>query len=334
MLVTPQSNRRNRIRALALAGVMAATFAIAGWFSPPLLLGLGLCPFFYWLVRRRCLRRLRIMKQTFPAFWEQILQAHVAFFRALPDQDKERFRQLVMVFLDEVRITGIRTEVDDTVRVLVAASAVIPIFGFQDWEYRRLGEVLVYPDSFGEKYQTTGNADENILGMVGLKHLSGVMILSKPSLLSGFDNPLSTDNVGVHEFVHLIENEEADHGLPPEVPWQVVKQWVQYVARELAHPSGNRSYLNSYAYTNEHEFLAVLAEYFFKSPDLLHKKDPQLYSMLREMFHQDTRSLLGMPSSGRHRYGRNAPCPCGSGKTYKDCCLSIAGAARGGQATG
>jgi Mlc titration factor MtfA (ptsG expression regulator) len=321
MLVTPDTNRRNRNHALTLAGVMAVTSAVVGWFFPLMLLSLVLCPFIYWLVRRHCLRRLRIMRQSFPASWKQVLQSHVAFFRALPGHEKERFQKLVKVFLDEVRITGIRTEVDDTVRVLVAASAVIPIFGFQDWEYHRLGEVLIYPDSFGEKYQTTGNADENILGMVGLKHLSGVMILSKPSLLGGFDNPSSKDNVGVHEFVHLVEEEEADHGLPPEVPWQAVKHWVQYVAQELSHPRKNRSYINSYAYTNEHEFLAVLAEYFFKSPDFLQKKDPQLYAMLREMFHQDTRSLLQLPSSGRKRYGRNAPCPCGSGKKFKHCCL-------------
>ena len=96
---------------------------------------------------------------------------------------------------------------------------------------------------------------------------------------------------------------------------------MQYVAGELTHPSRNRSYVNSYAYTNEHEFFAVLAEYFFKSPDLLQKKDPQLYAMLREMFHQDTRSLLRLRPSGRRRYGRNSPCPCGSGKKYKHCCL-------------
>ena len=33
-----------------------------------------------------------------------------------------------------------------TIRVLVAASAAIPIFGFHDWEYHRLREVLIYPD--------------------------------------------------------------------------------------------------------------------------------------------------------------------------------------------
>jgi Mlc titration factor MtfA (ptsG expression regulator) len=321
MLVTPERSRRNRNHAFALAGATAVASAVAGWFYPLALLSLGLSPCIYWLVRRRCVRRLRIMEQPFPASWEQVLQSHVAFFRSLPAHEKERFRQLVKVFLDEVRITGIRTEVDDTIRVLVAASAVIPIFGFHDWEYHRLGEVLVYPDSFGEEYQTSGKAEANILGMVGLQQLRGVMILSKPSLLAGFDSQSNRDNVGIHEFAHLVELEEVQHGMPPEVPWQAVKHWVQYVARELSHPPRKRSSIRDYAYTNEQEFFAVLAEYFFKSPALLEKREPQLYAMLREMFHQDTLSLLKLTTSRRARYGRNAPCPCGSGKKYKHCCL-------------
>jgi Mlc titration factor MtfA (ptsG expression regulator) len=321
MLVTAENNRRNRIHALAIAGAMTVAFVVAGWYFHLLLLGVGLCPIFYWLVRRRCLRRLSAMKGPFPASWEQILQNHVAFFRAQADPEKERFRLLVKVFLAEVRITGIRTEVDDTVRVLVAASALIPTFGFHDWEYRRLGEVLVYPGSFDEKYQSTGGAGENTLGMIGLQHLRGVMILSKPSLLAGFDVLSSAQNVGIHEFTHMVEQEEADYGLPVEVPSQVVKHWVQYVARELSHPAANHSYISDYAYTNEHEFFAVLAEYFFKSPEVLRRKDPQLYAMLREMFHQDTLSLPKLPVTRLQRYGRNAPCPCGSGKKYKHCCL-------------
>lgn len=321
MLVTPESNRRNFRLALTITGIVSATTAIVGWFVPWALLCLGVCPLAYWLIRRRCLRRLTIARQPFPASWEHVLQTHVAYFRALPPPAQERFRQLVAVFLDEVRITGIRTEVDDTVRVLVAASAVIPIFGFQDWEYHRLGEVLIYPNSFGKEFETTGIADRNILGMVGLRHLGGIMILSKESLLDGFDDPSNIDNVGVHEFVHLVEQEEADHGLPPEVPWRAVQHWLKYVGQELAHRPKNSSYISDYAFTNEHEFLAVLAEYFFKSPDVLQKKDPQLYAMLREMFHQDTDSFLPRPLLGRHQYGRNLPCPCGSGKKYKHCCL-------------
>ena len=93
------------------------------------------------------------------------------------------------------------------------------------------------------------------------------------------------------------------------------------MAKELAHPAKNHAYFKDYAYTNDQEFLAVLAEYFFKSPELLQKKDPELYGMLREMFHQDTRSILNEPNLRRQKFDRNSPCPCGSGKKYKQCCL-------------
>jgi Mlc titration factor MtfA (ptsG expression regulator) len=328
MLVTPKSNRRNRNQAFAVAGGAAAMSLAVGWFFPLALLSLGVAPFVYWFVRRRCVRRLEIMEQPFPDSWEKVLQSHVAFFRALPDPGKERFRQLVKIFLDEVRVTGIETEVDDTVRVLVAASAAIPIFGFDDWEYHRLGEVLIYPRSFGEDYQTTGGPDENWGGMVGVGQQRGVMILSKPWLMDGFDNPSNSFNVGVHEFAHLVEREDAENGLPPEVPWRAVKDWVQYVARELAHPSKNRSYIRDYAYTNDREFFATLAEYFFKSPELLKEKDPRLYGMLQDVFHQDTASLLKQTFAHSSRYDPNAPCPCRSGKKFKICCR-LKGAKRG-----
>jgi MtfA peptidase len=322
MLVTPEADRLNKKQALAAAGLVTVVVAFLGWRSPALLLLLGLSPFTYWWVRRRSLRRLAVIRQPFPAHWELILRRHVAFFAALDDAGKARFRQLVQIFLDEVRITGIRTEIDDTIRVLVAASAAIPIFGFHDWEYHRLREVLIYRDAFDDVYQSRGGAGETILGMVGLHHLSGVMILSKPALLAGFAHQSGPHNVGVHEFAHLVEREENEYGLPPEVPWMAVRQWLRYVARELAHPSRRGARVGSYAYTNEHEFFAVLAEYFFTSPDSLKRRDPALYAMLRDMFHQDTGSLLPLVPRRRQGIGRNAPCPCGSGKKYKHCCLS------------
>jgi len=322
MLVTPEANRRNRLQALVAASLVAWAAGLLGWFSPALWVLLGLIPFTYWWIRRRYLRRVTVMQQLFPAQWEKILRAHVAFFEALDEAGKARFRQLVQIFLDEVLVTGIRTEVDDTIRVLVAASAVIPIFGFHDWEYHRLHEVLIYPDAFDDAYQSRGGSDEHILGMVGLHHLSGVMILSKPALLAGFNHQSGKQNVGVHEFVHLVEKEAGEYGLPPEVPWMVVRHWVRYVARELARPPKHRAHFSAYAYSNEHEFFAVLAEYFFTSPELLKRRDPILYAMLRDMFHQDTGSLLPLMPRRRQGIGRNAPCPCGSGKKYKHCCLT------------
>jgi Mlc titration factor MtfA (ptsG expression regulator) len=322
MLVTQEVQRRNRRQALVASFLTALAAALLGWLSPVLWLLLGLSPVAYWWGRRRCVRRMAVMQQPFPDGWEQILRERVAFFNALDQTGKVRFRQLVQVSLDEVRITGIRTEVDDTIRMLVAASAVIPIFGFHDWEYHRLREVLIYPDAFDDAYRTRGGPDEQTLGMVGLHHLSGVMILSKPALLAGFALQPGPHNVGVHEFAHLVEKEAGEYGLPPEVPWMAVRQWVRYVARELTHPASHRTGISAYAYTNEHELFAVLAEYFFTSPERLQRRDPALYALLRDLFHQDTGALLSLVPTRRLGIGRNASCPCGSGRKYKHCCLA------------
>jgi Mlc titration factor MtfA (ptsG expression regulator) len=321
MLVTPQSNHRNRALALTASGFIALTGAVGGYlYTLPVALALFAIPV-YVLFRRRIWRRQAVMKRPFPPEHERILRDHVAFYRALGEAEKVRFRQMVAVFLDEVRISGVGTDVDDTVRLLVAASAVIPVFGFSDWDYRRLGEVLIYPSSFSEKYEHKGGRDENILGLTGRGHLRGVMVLSKPDLLADFARPERGANVGIHEFVHEVEQEEVDRGLPAEVPPEAARRWVRYVAAELAHPS-NRADANAYAYTNDREYLAVLGEYFFSAPDALKKKDLALYEMLRKLFHQDSASLLAQVAPPpRHQIARTDPCPCGSGKRYKDCCL-------------
>jgi Mlc titration factor MtfA (ptsG expression regulator) len=249
--------------------------AALGWFFPWCWLGIVLGPLAYRLVRRGCTRRMQVMTQRFPRVWEGVLRSRVAFFNALDEEQKSQFRQLVKVFLDETRITGIRTEVDETTRVLVAASAIIPVFNFDNWEYSRLGEVLIYPDSFDEDYQTNGDSRRDVLGMVGAGHLSGVMILSKPALLAGFDLAGDKRNVGIHEFAHLVDQADGSiDGIPPGVPADVARKWIQWVARELANPPDERSHIRPYAFTNEAEYFAVLMEYFFEAPGTLQRKNP------------------------------------------------------------
>jgi MtfA peptidase len=150
------------------------------------------------------------------------------------------------------------------------------------------------------------------------------VILSKPSLLAGFAESFGPENVGIHEFAHLVEQEEVEGGLPPEVPPEVVGQWVGYVARELFHPSNRRAGISAYAYTNEHEFFAVLSEYFLGLPETLKAKDPALCGLLRKLFHQDPAALSSRLRRVRLRARRNGPCPCGSEKKFRDHCRHAA----------
>lgn len=320
-MLTPAS-RTNAIRAATATAVL---FAAIGIFQPVLFAGMLLAPFVYWWMRRKDRRRQMIIGQPFPPHWESILINKVAYYVALDEAQRDRFQKMVMVFLDETRITGIRTDIDDQTRVLVAASAIIPIFQLPDWEYRSLGEVLIYPDSFDHRLRPDGENPRNILGMVGKGHLSGVMILSKPALISGFNIAGDGNNVGIHEFAHLVDQADGSiDGIPPGAPPDLVAAWLSWVGRELSTESETRSHIKPYAYTNEGEYFAVLVEYFFEQPGTLKRKNPELYEMMEKMFRQDTAALLGGPNRSKKRIGRNQPCPCGSGKKYKQCCLRSA----------
>ena len=225
------------------------------------------------------------------------------------------------VFLDEVVVTGIKTDVDEVTLALVGASAIIPIFGFDDWEYSGLGEVLIYPGSYDENYRTQSDAGARTLGMVGVRHLSGVMILSKPSLLNGFRNPNDKHNVGIHEFAHLVDKQSGDiDGIPAGMPGKTFDPWVQWVGEELRDDGQSNDHINDYAYTNEAEYFAVLSEYFFESPAILQQKNPELYAMLESMYRQNTQQRFRGRLRSRRRVARNAPCPCGSGEKFKRCC--------------
>lgn len=321
MLVTAADNQTNLRFSTATGIVLGLVGLIGGFFWSPAWALVPIACIVFYALRRKTKRRFHVIAQPFPDGWEATLQSQVDYFRALPDDRKERFRSLVKVFLDEVDITGIRTEADEATRALVAASAVIPIMGFDDFEYSTLGEVLIYPGSFDDQYQTDADGDANTLGMIGVNHLSGVMILSKPSLIAGFRNAKDKRNVGIHEFAHLVDKEDGDvDGVPPTVDQETFDPWVRWVGEELRRDAGSNEHIDDYAFTNQAEYFAVLTEYFFENPKLLEQKNPKLYQMLHKMYHQDTKRLFSGLPKRRKRIGRNSLCPCGSGEKFKRCC--------------
>jgi len=95
-----------------------------------------------------------------------LLQQYVPFYEQLDEAGKHKFEQRVLHFLSDITITGANTQVEQLDKLLIAASAVIPTFGFDDWEYPNIDEVIVYPETFGDDFEQQGEG-RSILGMVG-----------------------------------------------------------------------------------------------------------------------------------------------------------------------
>jgi Mlc titration factor MtfA (ptsG expression regulator) len=221
----------------------------------------------------------------------QLLEAHVKFYRSLDDKQKKNFEDRVHRFLDSTRITGVGTTVDDLDRVLIGASAIIPIFAFPRWEYVNLNEVLLYPETFGENFETAGG-DRVIMGMVGDGPMQRVMILSKHALREGFLNRTDKANTAIHEFVHLVDKTDGYADGVPEILMEqkFVLPWLELAQKTVAEMTKGRSDINLYGATNMAEFFEVAAEYFFERPDLLEKKHPELYHLLESIFIPSTQS--------------------------------------------
>ena len=229
------------------------------------------------------------MAGVFPASWRVILANKVAFYRLLEAPEQARFEEGVGDFLASVSINGTGTTVDDTDRLLVAASAVIPLFGFSGWRYRKLNEVILYEGAFNQDFKTQEAEERNILGMVGGSGMTGTMILSKPALHQAFELGASAHHVGIHEFVHLLDRADgATDGIPEEMlqrPFLI--PWVQLMHREIKAIKDGESSINPYGSTNEAEFFSVVSEFFFQKPHALKKHHPELYAMLERIFKQD-----------------------------------------------
>lgn len=327
--------RRTRLWALVFAvltlmvSVLVALVVIRTGRPAGITLALALVPacWVYAWQTGKIRRRHAILREPFPAEWEAVLQRDVVFFRILEPTAQQRFRHQVQIFLGEKRITGIKVQVDTTTRLLAAASAIIPIFGFPDWEWDQINEVLVYPTRFDGKFEIGNEQGHSILGMVGTGSLNRLMILSKPDLISGFRNATDKRNVGIHEFAHLVDKTD---GVIDGVPGvgldrQAIRPWIDLVRRKMCEIEAGRSDINRYALTNEAEFFAVTSEYFFERPGTMQRKHPVLYEALERVFNQDLRTKAAAfrreLTRVRPKFGRNSPCPCGSGRKFKKCCL-------------
>lgn len=240
------------------------------------------------LIRGQQRKKLqKIRSYQLPANAKNILSENVVFYRALSDADKTIFEERLKDFLARTPVTGIGgVRVTDSDRLLVASAAIIPIFSFPDWRYNNIDEVLLYGDAFNKEYEQQGDG-RDIIGMVGSGAMQGQMILSQPALRSSFQHPADGHNTAIHEFVHLLDKADgAVDGVPEYLlskPYII--PWLRHMRETIETIRENgRSDIDYYAATNEAEFLAVLAEYFFEKPEQLKAHHPELYELLDRMF--------------------------------------------------
>ncbi len=227
------------------------------------------------------------LAETFPAEWANFLTQHVKFYAELNPSDKIKFENKIKKFIFSTSITGVKNlDVTDELKLLVASSAIIPVFLFDGWEYANLAEVIIYDGEVEPNQRNDPESDGVLLGQVRPFQTKHVLLLSKQYLVHGFEYMNGKSNVGIHEFAHLIDHADGTiDGIPKAfMPEALLKPWTKIMYAEIEKISATKSDINPYALTNEAEFFAVVCEYFFENPEKFKEKHKQLFDLMNTIF--------------------------------------------------
>ncbi|MDP1636021.1 MAG: zinc-dependent peptidase [Gallionellaceae bacterium] len=231
--------------------------------------------------------------------WQAVMR--LPLFDGLDDSERVRLRELAITLLADKAFSGAGgIEVNDGMATAIDAFAELPVMNIgYDW-YEGWREIVVYP---GEYVFDGEQMDE-----VGVVHhvrdvRSGEAMAGGPMVLSWEDVEHSGQgegfNVVIHEFAHKLDMKNGDpNGRPPLHSGLVPEDWArdfQSAYDDLCRrvDGGEETAIDPYATESPAEFFAVISEYFFEVPDLLHQEYPAVYGLLVRFFRQDPVARLG-----------------------------------------
>ena len=243
------------------------------------------------------LRRKRIPLHV----WREVV-ADVPVLAELNHRELHRLRTLASLFLHRKTINGAGgLVVDDVMRATIAAQACLLILNLDLDYFDGWVEIIVYPDPF---IVTHAVSDESGVVHQDSHALGGEAWGRGPVILAWSDiNPQNKKsgrvrNVVLHEFAHKLDmlNGPAD-GLPPLHKEMAVGRWSRdfskvYEKLQYQVEHHHHTVIDPYASVSPAEFFAVVTEYFFESPQLLHNFYPDIYQELTSFYRQDHHNLM------------------------------------------
>lgn len=227
----------------------------------------------------RPLYRHYFVYKKLTASQEVILQNQFVFYSKLSKKHKKQFEHRMVQFISEKKFIG-RTDlvITEQMEVLITATACMLSFGRKNYLYPLIDFILVYPSEF---YSTVNQNFHK--GEFNPKERA--LVLSWKDFEEGFQISNDNFNLGIHEFMHAmqlesISNRDLDSIRFSKQFQNILKQLTQ---QEVKDQLDKTKFFRSYAFTNQYEFMAVLAEYFFESPKDFETIFPKLYNYTKKL---------------------------------------------------
>ncbi|MES2811919.1 MAG: zinc-dependent peptidase [Bacteroidota bacterium] len=208
-----------------------------------------------------------------------VLNKQFHYYKTLPDNKKRYFEHRVATFINKYEFIGQeKFIITDEVKVLIASTSVMLTFGMRNYLYSNIDKIIVYPEEY---YSTIGETYHK--GEFNPRMRA--IVFSWQDFKEGFGITNDNLNLGIHEFAHVLHF----HGLKSEDASAIIfSRMYNQIQRDVNDPVNREKLINSeyfriYAYTNQFEFLAVILEHFFETPQEFKAQFPEIYLKVKEM---------------------------------------------------
>lgn len=207
------------------------------------------------------------------------LRKHFPFLKRLSPKEQRFFEHRVVRFLNTYEfIPREDLVITDEMKIMVAGTAIKLTFGLRNYLLKVFDKIILFPSIY------YSNANDNWHKGEFNPRMRAI-VFSWEDFMQGFEYSNDNLHLGLHEFSHALHF----HGLKSNDASAMVfsDMYVkikQYALQpEIFEQLKNSEYFRIYAFTNSFEFIAVLLEHFFETPDQFQSEFPELFHKVRKM---------------------------------------------------
>lgn len=220
-----------------------------------------------------------LVKKKLPKRKKDFLIKNIAFYQKLNDKNKSYFEHRLTRFIRNYEfIERGNFTLTPEVKVLIASSYIKLTFGMRKYLTTTFDKVVVYPSSFYSVITKKYHKGEFNPGFK-------MIVFSWEDFLIG--NIVLNDNLnlGIHEFTHALTfHGKRSKDVSARIFYKVFEEITAFMDNENNIEIIKESnYFREYALTNKLEYVAVIMEHFFETPDDLNRKFPILYQKIKVM---------------------------------------------------
>ena len=219
------------------------------------------------------------IKKNLSKLQKDFLVKNISFYQKLSKQKQRYFEHRLVMFLRTYDFIA-REDFDITpeVKVLIGASYIKLTFGMRRYLTTVFEKIVVYPKTFYSVITEHYHKGE-------YNPAFKMIIFSWEDFLLGDIIINDNINLGIHEFTHALTfHGKKSNDISASIFFRGFKSVNAFLEKDNNLEKLKQSnYFRAYAFTNKIEFVAVITEHFFESPEELQEHFPELYAKLETM---------------------------------------------------